>query len=112
MDEARRLLLDKLIPGAHNRGVSEVKASHFAHDRLVLLSSSLSQLLTVRDAHFAGKRWNMFNMFWQICRDEEGQDIAEYAVMLAVILVLVVGTIRLVGSNANNVFSSVASSVQ
>ena len=44
--------------------------------------------------------------------DDEGQDIAEYAVMLAVILVLVVGTIRLVGSNANNVFSSVASSVQ
>ena len=46
----------------------------------------------------------MFNMFWNLCRDEEGQDIAEYAVMLAVILVLVVGTIRLVGSNANNVF--------
>ena len=44
--------------------------------------------------------------------DEEGQDIAEYAVMLAVILVLVVGTIRLVGSNANNVFSSAASSIQ
>jgi Flp pilus assembly pilin Flp len=41
-----------------------------------------------------------------------GQDIAEYAVMLAVILVLVVGTIRLVGSNANNAFSSVASSLQ
>jgi Flp pilus assembly pilin Flp len=44
--------------------------------------------------------------------DDQGQDIAEYAVMLAVILVLVVGTIRLIGSNANNVFSSVASSVQ
>jgi len=43
--------------------------------------------------------------------EEKGQDIAEYAVMLALILVLVVGTIRLVGSNANNVFSSVASSV-
>src|SRR5258705_491248 len=43
--------------------------------------------------------------------NEDGQDIAEYAVMLAVILVLVVGTIRLVGSNANNVFSSVSSSV-
>jgi Flp pilus assembly pilin Flp len=43
--------------------------------------------------------------------NEEGQDIAEYAVMLAVILVVVVGTIRLVGGNANNVFSSVASSV-
>jgi Flp pilus assembly pilin Flp len=46
---------------------------------------------------------------WQ---DEQGQDIAEYAVMLAVILVIVVGTIRLIGSNANNVFSSVGSSIQ
>lgn len=44
-------------------------------------------------------------------KNQEGQDIAEYAVMLAVILVIVVGTIRLVGSNANNVFSSVASTV-
>jgi Flp pilus assembly pilin Flp len=44
--------------------------------------------------------------------NQDGQDIAEYAVMLAVILVIVVGTIRLVGSNANNVFSSVASSVK
>jgi Flp pilus assembly pilin Flp len=47
--------------------------------------------------------------FWA---DDEGQDIAEYAVMLAVILVLVVGTIRLVGANANNAFSSVSSSLQ
>jgi Flp pilus assembly pilin Flp len=44
--------------------------------------------------------------------DEEGQDIAEYAVMLAVILVIVIGTIRLIGTNANTVFSSVASSIQ
>jgi Flp pilus assembly pilin Flp len=44
--------------------------------------------------------------------DEKGQDIAEYPVMLAVILVLVVGTIRLVGSNANTVFSQAASSIQ
>jgi len=44
--------------------------------------------------------------------EDEGQDIAEYAVMLAVILVIVVGTVRLIGSNANNVFSTVASSIQ
>jgi Flp pilus assembly pilin Flp len=44
--------------------------------------------------------------------EDEGQDIAEYAVMLAVILVLVVGTIRLIGTNANVAFSSVASSLQ
>jgi Flp pilus assembly pilin Flp len=44
--------------------------------------------------------------------EDAGQDIAEYAVMLAVILVLVVGTVRLIGSNANNAFSNVASSIQ
>ncbi len=54
----------------------------------------------------------MSELILKLCRDEQGQDIAEYAVMLAVILVLVVGTIRLVGSNANNAFSSVASSIQ
>jgi Flp pilus assembly pilin Flp len=43
---------------------------------------------------------------------DDGQDIAEYAVMLAVILAVVVGTIRLIGSNANNVFSSVGSAIQ
>ena len=43
--------------------------------------------------------------------DDEGQDIAEYAVMLAVILVIVVGTIRLIGSQANNVFSETASAL-
>lgn len=48
----------------------------------------------------------------QLWNDERGQDIAEYAVMLAVILVIVVGTIRLIGSNANNVFSNVGSSLQ
>jgi len=51
---------------------------------------------------------NIFRRLWQ---DDEAQDIAEYAVMLAVILVIVVGTIRLIGANANNVFSSVASSI-
>jgi len=44
--------------------------------------------------------------------NDEGQDIAEYAVMLAVILVVVVGTIRLIGSTANNAFSSASSSLQ
>jgi Flp pilus assembly pilin Flp len=32
--------------------------------------------------------------------------------MLAVILVVVVGTLRLIGSNANNAFSSVARTLQ
>ena len=54
----------------------------------------------------------MKNFVRSLWNNQDGQDIAEYAVMLAVILVIVVGTIRLVGSNANNVFSLVASSVQ
>ena len=45
-------------------------------------------------------------------RKEDGQDIAEYAIMLAVILAVVVGTIRLIGSGANNVFSSVGSAIK
>jgi Flp pilus assembly pilin Flp len=54
----------------------------------------------------------MSKLIRRLWSDESGQDIAEYAVMLAVILVLVVGTVRLIGSNANNAFSSVASSLQ
>jgi Flp pilus assembly pilin Flp len=53
----------------------------------------------------------MSELLRKLWLQEEGQDIAEYAVMLAVILVLVVGTIRLIGGNANNVFSATASSV-
>jgi len=45
----------------------------------------------------------------QLWTEEQGQDVAEYAVMLAVILVIVIGTVRLIGGNANNVFSQVNS---
>jgi Flp pilus assembly pilin Flp len=61
---------------------------------------------------FDEKEVPMCNLLLRCWTDDQGQDIAEYAVMLAVILVLVVGTVRLVGSNANTAFSSVASSFQ
>jgi len=48
----------------------------------------------------------------QVWREDRGQDVAEYAIMLAVILAIAVGTLRLIGSSANNVFSSVASTIQ
>ena len=47
----------------------------------------------------------------QLWTEESGQDVAEYAVMLAVILVIVIGTVRLIGGNANNVFSQVSSTM-
>jgi Flp pilus assembly pilin Flp len=58
-----------------------------------------------REEEFVSK---LLNWLWA---GEEGQDVAEYAVMLAVILVIVVGTVKLIGGNSNNVFSSVASAI-
>jgi Flp pilus assembly pilin Flp len=54
----------------------------------------------------------MNHLLYELWRKNEGQDIADYAAILAVILVLVVGTIRLVENNANSVFSNAASSIQ
>ena len=53
----------------------------------------------------------MSKLIRRLWSEDAGQDIAEYAVMLAVILVIVIGTVRLIGGNANNVFSSVASQI-
>jgi Flp pilus assembly pilin Flp len=50
--------------------------------------------------------------FRNLWSDQDGQDVAEYSVMLAVILVIVVGTVRLIGSNASHVFSQVGSAIQ
>jgi Flp pilus assembly pilin Flp len=71
----------------------------------VEISPSLSR---GTDSGPGGETMKLIRTLWS---DDAGQDIAEYAVMLAVILVLVVGTVRLIGSNANNAFSSVASSL-
>ncbi len=53
----------------------------------------------------------MSKIIRQLWTEDHGQDVAEYAVMLAVILVIVIGTVRLIGGNANNVFSQVGSSL-
>ena len=70
------------------------------------------QVLGLGSHPTSGEGANMTHLLRNLWSQEEGQDIAEYAVMLAVILVLVIGTIRLVGTNANNAFSAVASSIQ
>jgi Flp pilus assembly pilin Flp len=68
----------------------------------------LGMIVARYNANSGGPMVELMKRLWF---EEQGQDIAEYAVMLAVILVLVVGTIRLIGTNSNNVFSSVASSI-
>lgn len=62
-----------------------------------------------RSMNQGGVMGNFLNKLWS---NQEGQDVAEYSVMLAVILVIVVGTVRLIGSNAGNVFSQVGSAIQ
>jgi Flp pilus assembly pilin Flp len=54
----------------------------------------------------------MVNLVSRMWSNDEGQDIAEYAVMLAVILVIVIGTIKVIGTQANTVFSQTASALQ
>jgi Flp pilus assembly pilin Flp len=73
---------------------------------------ALNAVLPLAGTTAALEESQMSKLIRRLWCEDDGQDIAEYAVMLAVILVLVVGTIRLIGSNANNVFSSTASSIQ
>jgi len=48
----------------------------------------------------------------QLWFDDQAQDVAEYAIMLTIAIVLVAGTVRLLGAHADNVFSSVGSAIQ
>ena len=78
----------------------------------MMSAPNLSSVLLSLGELTADLEEHMHKLIDRLWSEDAGQDIAEYAVMLAVILVLVVGTVRLIGSNANNVFSNVASSVQ
>ena len=75
-------------------------------------ASPVSALAGDKGRAMGGKRNRSFACLKQLWVEENGQDIAEYSIMLAVILVIVVGTVRLIGSNANTVFSEVSSAIQ
>jgi len=89
-----------------------VSASHFVPTEHVLAATHpliCSIGISTQKFQEVGGMIGHLRSAWEA---DAGQDIAEYAVMLAVILVIVVGSIRLIGSNANNVFSAVSSSLQ
>ena len=73
---------------------------------------TLSMVAASPQAKFGTWRMNVKELLQNLWSNDEGQDIAEYAVMLAVILVIVVGTIRLIGTNANTIFSETASAIK
>lgn len=77
----------------------------------ILVSNGIITYTRLPGEYILGPGGSMVQFLRNIWSNEDGQDIAEYAVMLAVILVLVIGTVRLIGTNANTAFSSVASSL-
>jgi pilus assembly protein Flp/PilA len=100
-----------------HRVTSELLVSILWKTTIALSASWVDVHFVVTPGHFlcvvlGNRRYNVANLLSQLWKDEQGQDIAEYAVMLAVILVIVVGTVRLIGSNANTVFSQVGSAIQ
>jgi Flp pilus assembly pilin Flp len=95
-DRAQLVLIIKILP----YGIVVSKRAGILRPKRSELARSL------------GKESPVAKLLQRLWNEESGQDIAEYAVMLAVILVIVVGTIRLIGSNANNVFSNVGSAIQ
>jgi Flp pilus assembly pilin Flp len=93
----------------------ENRETHIDKDlsqRASLSPPSFSSVLLSQGTDSGPGGEQMYKLIDRLWSEDVGQDIAEYAVMLAVILVLVVGTVRLIGSNANTVFSSAASSIQ
>jgi pilus assembly protein Flp/PilA len=84
----------------------------FNSDAWICSGRSVSRLAILEVKAVSEKRSPVAKLLQHLWQDEQGQDIAEYAVMLAVILVIVVGTVRLIGSNANTVFSQVGSAIQ
>ena len=44
--------------------------------------------------------------------EQRGQGVAEYAIMLVVVLSLALGAIRFIGSHSNEVFRSIVSAIQ
>jgi pilus assembly protein Flp/PilA len=51
----------------------------------------------------------MLSILRSLWNDDQGQDIAEYGLMLAVVLLIVVAAVTAIGTNANTIFNSVAS---
>lgn len=98
--------------GAHTRLIflaDQHSLWYFSIGDLLLIGGGIVLVFCWLHKKLGGTEMNFLN---RLVREEQGQDIAEYAVMLAVILVIVVGTIKLIGNNANTVFSKVNSSLQ
>ena len=53
----------------------------------------------------------LINMFHRLRRDEEGQALVEYALILALIAVFALGSLTLLGQNVDAVLSNIANAI-
>ena len=53
----------------------------------------------------------MSTLLHNLWRDDQAQDVAEYALMLAVILLVVVGAVGAIGTTANGIFNNTNTSL-
>jgi Flp pilus assembly pilin Flp len=51
---------------------------------------------------------SMLQAVHSVFADDRGQDIAEYALMLTVVLLIVVSSVAAIGNNANTMFNATA----
>jgi pilus assembly protein Flp/PilA len=53
----------------------------------------------------------MYQMLARLVRRDEGQDLLEYALLIALIAIVCVGAITLAGQNVMGVFNQIAGSI-
>jgi Flp pilus assembly pilin Flp len=58
------------------------------------------------------RRGDIRRILSRLKEEIHGHDVSEYAIMLAVVLVIFVGMVRMAGTNASRVFSQVARAIQ
>jgi pilus assembly protein Flp/PilA len=53
----------------------------------------------------------LYTRFQTLARNEEGQDLLEYALLVALIALVAVGAITLAGTNVNTIFGRIATAL-
>jgi Flp pilus assembly pilin Flp len=100
------------IPSGGNKWFRDRFLNEWPGMKTVLDFRKLAEAVTDRTRTLTGVEMMLRETFAEFMRQERGEDVAEYAVMLAVVAIIVIGTIRLIGVHAGAVISQVGSSMQ
>ena len=78
---------------------------HAWHVRCISTQTSFEH-----QAIFHGSK-NMTTLFARLWSDQSGQDLAEYALLIALIALVVIGAVTLLGINIQTLFNNVANAL-